>query len=123
MSAGPKFKNYTVEHPEQYVTKDESLVRELLHPSVVPALKTSLAEAVVKAGQSTVPHRHMKTDEIYYCLEGQGELFINGQSLPFAPGKFYLIPKNSLHHLKASTALRLLCICTPPYSHEDTRTN
>lgn len=106
--------------PEAYVTKDKSLVRELVHPAVAPGLGMSLAEAVVEAGAGTEPHFHMTFDEIYYCLEGAGVLHINGKSHPFSPGSYYLMPKGSVHHLTATTRLRVLCVCCPGYNHEET---
>ena len=40
-----------------YVTKDGSVVRELMHPHVHGNANTSLAEAVVAAGKTTHLHK------------------------------------------------------------------
>lgn len=106
--------------PTPYVTKDGSMIRELVHPSMHPGLGVSLAEAVVEGGQSTEKHFHISFDEIYYCLEGAGVLHINDVPNPFAPGSYYLLPKGSTHYLTATTKLRLLCVCCPGYTHDDT---
>lgn len=106
--------------PKPYVTKDGSLIRELLHPSLLPGLGMSLAEAVVEAGKRTERHFHMTFDEIYYCLEGAGVLYINDVSHPFSPGSYYLMPKGSSHYLTATIKLRLLCVCCPGYTHDET---
>lgn len=113
-------KSFTNLSPKTYVTKDASLIRELMNGEVSPGLGVSLAEAVVEAGASTAPHRHMTFDEIYYCLEGEGALFIDRESFPFSAGSFYLIPRGSEHALRAVTRLTLLCICSPGYEHEHT---
>ncbi|MDR1853343.1 MAG: cupin domain-containing protein [Azoarcus sp.] len=106
--------------PQPYVTKDGSLIRELLHPQNIPGLGMSLAEAVVEPGASTEEHRHPAFDEIYYGLEGEGTLYIDGQPRPFAADSYYLLPRNTRHWLKAKTRLRLLCVCCPGYTHEGT---
>ncbi|SBW01365.1 conserved hypothetical protein [uncultured delta proteobacterium] len=106
--------------PEPYVTKDGSRIRELVHPLLSPGLGMSLAEAVVEAGGRTEAHFHTTFDEIYYCLEGAGVLHVNGQTRPFSPGAYHLMPKGSTHFLTATTTLRLLCVCCPAYTHEET---
>ena len=106
--------------PEPYVTKDGSRIRELLHPLFKPGLGMSLAEAEVAAGCRTEPHFHTSFDEIYYCLEGAGVLHVNGRTFPFSPGVYHLLSKGATHHLTATTKLRLLCICCPGYTHEET---
>ena len=42
---------------EAFVTKDGSVIRELMHPNVHGNSKLSLAEAVVAAGQTTLLHK------------------------------------------------------------------
>lgn len=103
-----------------YVTKDASVIRELLHPSFVPGLGMSLAEAVVEAGGATLCHTHTDFDEIYYCLEGSGILYRDGEAIPFHKDGFHLLPKGTSHSLLAHTRLRLLCVCCPGYTHEKT---
>lgn len=106
--------------PEPYVTKDGSRIRELVNPLLAPGLGMSLAEAEVAAGETTEPHFHVDFDEIYYCLEGAGVLHVNGKSFPFFPGAYHLLSKGSTHSLTATTKLRLLCVCCPAYTHEET---
>lgn len=111
---------YTNPNPLEYITKDASAIRELLNPQFMAGLNVSLAEAVLEPQASTLKHQHTDFDEIYYCLEGEGKLFINDQLFNLKPGSFYLLPKMSSHYLIASTRLRILCICNPPYNHQQT---
>lgn len=106
--------------PKAYRTKDKTDIKELLNAEVFPGLGLSLAEAALAAGGRSAEHRHPEFDEIYYCLQGRGVLFIDGAPHPFAPGDFYLLPRGSSHYLTAARDLRLLCICQPGYSHEGT---
>jgi len=105
---------------EPYVTKDGSRIRELVNPLLAPGLGMSLAEAEVAAGSRTEAHFHTDFDEMYYCLQGAGLLYVNNRSFPFSPGTYHLISKGSIHFLTATMTIRLLCICCPGYTHEET---
>jgi mannose-6-phosphate isomerase-like protein (cupin superfamily) len=100
---------------EPFTTKDGSTIRELHHTE-----EQSLAEATLEAGQATERHYHARTEEIYFVLEGEGEMEIAGEHRGVAPGDAVLIPAGARHQIRAETTLRFLCCCAPPYSHEDT---
>lgn len=106
--------------PERYRTKDGSMIRELMNQSVHPGLGMSLAEAVVEAGGRTAEHRHADFDEIYYGLEGEGTLYVDGRPFAFGPDSCRLMPRGAAHYVEAVTRLRFLCACCPGYSHEGT---
>jgi mannose-6-phosphate isomerase-like protein (cupin superfamily) len=100
---------------EPFTTKDGSTIRELQHTDA-----QSLAEATLAPGQATERHYHRASEEIYFVLEGTGDLEIDGERRPVVPGDAALIPAGARHQIRATTALRFLCSCAPPYSHEDT---
>jgi len=54
---------------QPYVTKDGSLIRELMHPDVHGNRQQSLAEAIVPVGFTTFLHKHLKSEEIYHIAE------------------------------------------------------
>ena len=116
----PELIEHTNPYPQEYVTKDLSRIRELLHPNFIDNLNLSLAEAIVDAGHSTQKHMHTNGIEIYYCLNGEGTLFIDEKAYEFSKDRFYLIPQHASHYLVAKTQLNLLCICQPAYDHEKT---
>jgi mannose-6-phosphate isomerase-like protein (cupin superfamily) len=98
-----------------FTTKDGSTIRELHHTEL-----QSLAEASLPAGGTTERHYHALTEEIYFVLEGEGELEIDGDRRRVGPGDAALIPPGARHAIRATTPLRFLCCCAPPYSHDDT---
>ena len=101
---------------EPFTTKDGSTIRELHH---TPA--QSLAEASLAPGQATQRHYHALTEEIYLLTDGGGRLEIDGESSEVSPGDAALIPPGAWHELVAGPkGARLLCMCAPPYSHDDT---
>jgi mannose-6-phosphate isomerase-like protein (cupin superfamily) len=100
---------------DPFTTKDGSTIRELHHTA-----EQSLAEATLEPGQATDRHYHARSEEIYFLLEGEGEMEVDGERRHVGPGDAVLIPAGARHQIRAETPLRFLCCCAPPYSHEDT---
>ncbi len=110
---------------EPFRTKDGSLIRELLHPAVHGTGGTggvSLAEATVLPGAETLLHRHRRTDEIYHFTEGTGMMVLGEESFAVKQGDTVFIPSAMPHKIRntGTVVLKILCCCSPPYSHEDT---
>jgi mannose-6-phosphate isomerase-like protein (cupin superfamily) len=105
-----------------YVTKDNSTIWELYHPKSSPVKDVSLAEALVEPGRDTELHTHQRSQEIYYVLEGEGEMRLGDETFKVKKYDAILIPPCTPHSVKndGKSGLRLLCVCAPPYSHEDT---
>lgn len=103
-----------------FVTKDGSSIRSILDLTNAPVSQQSLAEAVLPAGGATERHYHRLSEEIYFILEGEGSMEIDGEQRDVGPGDGILIPAGSWHQITARSELRFLCCCAPPYSHEDT---
>ncbi|HQN42264.1 MAG: cupin domain-containing protein [Pseudomonadales bacterium] len=105
-----------------YVTKDGSTIRELMHPDVHGNQGQSLAEARLPPGGSTLLHRHLRSEEIYHVTEGAGLMQLGEQRLALTPGDTVAIPAGVPHALTnpGEVELVLLCLCVPPYSHEET---
>jgi len=106
-----------------YETKDGSTIRELMHPGVHGNAAQSLAEASVSPGGITALHRHAKTEELYYVLEGRGRMTLGERTFEVAPGETVLISPLTAHRIEniGEDTLRFLCCCAPAYSHEDTQ--
>ncbi len=105
------------EKAEPFVTKDGSTIRELHHTA-----EQSLAEATLEPDQATERHYHRATEEIYFVLKGSGRMEVDGNTRMVRPGDAVLIPPGAWHTLEnnGSSELRILCCCSPPYSHDAT---
>jgi mannose-6-phosphate isomerase-like protein (cupin superfamily) len=105
-----------------FITKDRSKIWELFHPSSSPANGFSVAEALVEPGQETDAHRHILSQEIYYILEGTGKMRVDKELSDVSAGDAVFMKPGMAHNVKntGSGPLRILCVCCPPYSHEDT---
>lgn len=105
-----------------YATKDSSAIREIVHPQHSPVSNQSLAEATVAPGLVTEAHYHTRSEEIYYILQGRGEVNIEGETSALTKGDAVVIAPGARHQIRNSgdEPLVFLCCCAPPYSHEDT---
>ena len=105
-----------------FVTADGSTIRELCGLPTGGTVEQSLAEATLEPGQATERHYHGQTEEVYFVLEGEGELELDGDRARLGPGDAVPIPPGAWHELRnpGETQLRILCCCAPPYRHEDT---
>jgi len=106
-----------------FITKDLSEIRELMHPSLHGNQKQSLAEASVLPGQTTQRHRHLKSEEIYYILQGTGSMQLGDETFPVLAEETICIPPGTPHcisNTSSTETLRFLCACSPAYQNEDT---
>lgn len=107
---------------DAYVTKDRSVIRELMHPSVQGNRAQSLAEATVPPGAVTLLHRHAITEEIYHFTAGAGWMTLGEERFAVSAGDTVCISPGLAHRLEntGGSDMVLLCACTPAYSHDDT---
>ena len=110
--------NLSAQRP--FITKDGSTIRSILDRTNAPVQNQSLAEARVPAGGRTERHYHKVLEELYFILEGAGEIELNGERRTVGAGDAILIPPGAWHTIMATEPLRFLCCCAPPYAHEDT---
>lgn len=107
---------------EPFITKDGSTIREILAPANSSLKNQSLAEATLAPGQSTQRHHHVKTEEVYYILEGGGQMVVGSEQRRVGPGDAIAIGPGSEHMLTNTGRedMVFLCCCCPAYTHEDT---
>lgn len=105
-----------------YETRDGSLIRELMHPSLHKVKNQSLAEAQVFPGQKTLLHRHGKSEELYHITAGSGVMTLGDEQFRVQVGDTVCISPDTPHCIEndGQTVLLILCCCSPGYSHDDT---
>jgi len=69
----------------RYIVKDNDYLKDLI-----------LSSTKLHAFQNTVGHSH-DNDEIYFFLEGHGDIKIGSVTFSTTPGDIYLVPKNDFH--------------------------
>lgn len=101
--------------------RDGSIIREMLSPLKDDVeIRFSVAHAKVMPGEETVPHR-LKSSEIYYILDGKGEMYIDGEKKIVEKGCLIYIPPNSVQKIKntGKGELSFLCIVEPAWRKEN----
>jgi mannose-6-phosphate isomerase-like protein (cupin superfamily) len=75
---------------------------------------------VVAPGDTTWQHR-LAASEVYYILEGEGVMHINGESAPVRPGSTVYIPPLARQSITNSgnIDLKFICIVDPAWRRED----
>jgi mannose-6-phosphate isomerase-like protein (cupin superfamily) len=105
----------------EFIAGDKAVLRELLNPLKEElALRYSLAWAKVSPGRTTQLHR-LRTSEVYYILEGRGEMHIEEEKREVGPGQAIYIPPRSRQCIRniGRSDLIFLCIVDPAWRPED----
>ncbi len=105
-----------------FTSTDGSTIRSLLDLAVAPVAHHSLAEATLPPGGRTDRHHHRLAEEMYYLLEGEALMEIDGEERVVVPGDAVLIPPGARHQITNTGIghLTFLCTCSPPWTAEDT---
>jgi mannose-6-phosphate isomerase-like protein (cupin superfamily) len=99
---------------------DGSEIRLLVENSAA-----SMCEVRLPPGGDSVPVRHRTVQEMWYILEGEGEVWRQGpdgqgQTVSVTPGSALTIPLGCRFQFRSTGLddLRFLCITTPPWPGE-----
>ena len=82
---------------------------------------TDNATVAVQSG-NVAKHKHPKTDEIQYIIEGSGAMWLGGERKEFKAGTLIVIPKGTAHGgtLVTSGPVKAIAIKIPPQPKDDT---
>ena len=93
------------------------------------AQKASMVEVVLPAGQVSRPVRHRQVEEVWYLLEGRGQVWRcppheaieSYPAVPVNQGDALVIPTGWSFQFSAApdVALRFLCVTIPPWPGEE----
>lgn len=104
----------------EFFTEERCHILEIVNTAEIPDF--SLAQARVESGITTAWHSVVETDELYYLLEGEGEMEIGTDfKRKLKKGEAVLIPKNQRQRITntGSTDLVFLCVCAPRFEVEN----
>lgn len=73
---------------------------------------------IVEIKEDSEVHYHKRMTEIYFVLEGEGEIQLDGQSYPLTPGMSVMI-KPGCRHRAVGANLRILNMVVPKFNPED----
>lgn len=67
----------------------------------------TINDAHLEPGKGFEPHIHNDSEEVYYFLEGEGEMVVNHELFKVMPGLCVLINTNEPHGLKNTGKVKL----------------
>lgn len=94
---------------------------DLVNPEKTGSKGISLATIYLEPGKKSTPHRHERTEEVYYFLEGRGRVVVDNRSYDVTPGVAVYIPLRSVHQVENDSSHRLKFISadSPPFDPSD----
>ena len=106
---------------EPFVGDDGSIVRELASPGNSSLTRHSFAEIRHPPGTASQEHYHTEAEEVYYVVEGQGAVCVDGKTRNIGPGDVVVIVPGERHKVwqEGEGDLVLLVTCVPAYSVEE----
>ena len=96
-------------------------IKQFFHPhNTLNGINYSLAQFTLKPGKKSILHK-IKSSEIYYILEGNGELYVDENIHHLEKDDSVYVPPNSKQFIenKGKVDLRFLCIVEPAWKIED----
>lgn len=116
------FDKISISDIESFITADGSTIRELMHPETHGNQNQSLAEATISIGHTTRLHKHHSSEELYFITQGKGQMTLGNRKFLVNSGDTVLISPGTAHQIENSgdCDLKILCCCSPCYSHADT---
>jgi len=108
-------------HERDVITAlDDTEVRELINPEhdlLDLVLTYSLAHAMLKPGEKSLPHRFHEASEVYYILKGHGIMHINDEIEEVSPGDMIYIPPQAVQWIESEGPdnLEFLCVVDPAW--------
>ena len=108
---------------EPLKTETGEIIYELIGKAVTstPDANHSLARIVIPKGKSSEPHFHKVSQESYVILEGEGQMFVDGEEFTLRSGQACHIEPEEIHQIKnqGQRDLIFLAVCVPPWVPED----
>jgi mannose-6-phosphate isomerase-like protein (cupin superfamily) len=111
----------TLAECQEFVAGDETVLRELLHPTKQPIkLGYSLAHGKLAAGRRSKRHV-LQTSEVYYFIAGHGRFMIDRETCQIEPGSTVYVPPGGVQFLEntGTTDVEFLCLVDPAWRIED----
>lgn len=89
-----------VKQDERYTVKDNHTLKNLI-----------VSSTLLNPGKSTSGHKHPGQEEVYYFVEGFGEMEIDDEKFTVAQGDVVLIPDGVFHRVHNTSLNPLYFVC------------
>lgn len=105
----------------QFIAQDKAIVKEIASPRNSNITNLSLAEVMIRPGDSVLAHYHVESEELFYVLRGVGTMTVDVESCSIGEGDAVVVPPGSTHCVRndGKSDLIMLVICSQYYRDED----
>jgi mannose-6-phosphate isomerase-like protein (cupin superfamily) len=96
-------------------------IRQIFHPhNTLNGIRYSISHSELKPGKKSKLHK-LKTSEVYYILQGEGNLQIDDEIFKVLKDQAIYIPPQSKQCIEntGDDELKFLCMVDPAWKHED----
>ena len=110
-----------LEDIDAFEGNEGTLIRQIFHPhNTLNGIRYSISHFILKPGKKSKPHK-MKTSEIYYILDGKGQMTVDGETFTVSSDESFYIPPFSKQFIEntGERDLKFLCIVDPAWRQED----
>ena len=85
---------------ERYIVKDNTHLKNLV-----------LSSTVLHPGKNTTGHKHAGQEEVYFFVDGKGEMQVNDERFPVEGGDVICIEDGDFHRVFNTGHLGLYFVC------------
>jgi len=105
----------------KFIAQDQAIVREIVSPRNSSVKNQSMAKVTIPHGSSILEHYHIKTEELYYVISGEGQMVIEGEFRTIGKGDAVVISPGQRHKVSNNGKIDLVMLvtCAPAYQNED----
>jgi len=110
-----------IKNCSEFIAQDQAIVREIVSPRNSSVKNQSFAEITIPPGSSVLEHYHIKTEELYFVISGEGQMFIEGEFRTIGKGDAVVILPGQRHKVSNNGKIDFVMFvtCAPAYQDED----
>ena len=116
-----KTRKNKIKEPFRYSTGE--LVYELIGKSQSSgsAINHSFSQATIPASCSSRLHYHLKAEETFYIIKGEGRMIVDEREFDVEPGDAVLIMPQERHQImnNGEKDLEFVVVCAPGWEQDD----
>ena len=100
---------------------EETTIRQIFHPhNTLNGIRYSISHSELKPSKKSKLHK-LKSSEIYYILQGEGNMLVEDESIKVSQDQVIYIPPHSKQMIEntGNIDLKFLCIVDPAWKQDD----
>jgi mannose-6-phosphate isomerase-like protein (cupin superfamily) len=86
--------------PQQAVSHNTAIKKRVMVARGELGAVTNFSQAVFPAGEVATAHAHDDMGEVFFVLAGSGEMDVDGETFPLAPGVCVLVEAGEQHEIR-----------------------